>query len=136
MLAKAKKEFTVMIARKQHTINEGQLLDFIPDEDRNDESGEIRLNGQYVCHNHSPYANEHFFILDEADSAHAEAILLDELTQKSLPELTPADLDWLLAQAKTAQYQQDWLNKISEADSNAFTLTDVRYWALLGLKRV
>lgn len=136
MIAKAKKEFTVMIGRKLHTINEGQLLDFVPDEDRNDESGEIRLNGQFLCHNHSPFSTEHFFILDEVDSAHAEKTMLDELSKKTLAEITPADLDWLLAQAKTAQYQQDWLNKISDADTDTFTLPDVQYWALLGLNRV
>lgn len=145
MKAKAKKDFDITRYGKTISVEKGQLLNVVLDERRSDESGEIQLDGEYLCDNHSPFAKEHFYLLDELElvelpdttpGEESDAERLIRLQQQGTTNLPYDDVMWLLKQAEKAQYREEWLNKIAEIDRDAFTLVDAQYWALLGLGKV
>lgn len=154
MKAKAKKDFEISINNKNRLVKKGDLADFFPFNGTTDESGEICIDNEYVCHNHSPFAKEHFLIIDElelvelpADPSPEEpapkqapdecdADRLYRLKNEGYTNLPYDDVSWLIEQAEKAKAHEKWLNKIAEIDTDAFTAVDASYWALLALGKV
>lgn len=145
MKAKVIKDFDIVLNRKRRFVKKGELLEFIPDEDTIDERGEIQLEGMHLCDSHSPYADEHFIMVDE-HAAH-DTIPCDQLERlKDLPVHTVDneilvtvsydDYVWLIEQAQQAKDFKKWLQKVTQLDGNTATITDAQYLALLALDRV
>lgn len=144
MKAKAKHDFkaTLDFGQRKRLIKKDDILEVILDENTTDESGEIRLDGEYVCDVHSPIARDHFFIMDD-DETHdtnnapsKDAERLVRLKNQGYTNLPYDDIEWLIAQADKAQQHEEWLNKIAEMNTNEHSAVDAAYWALLALGKV
>lgn len=141
MKARVIKDFYIIFKRKTHQVKKDQLLEFIPDENTIDERGEIQLDGFYICDSHSPFADEHFIMVDE--HAVPDTVLCEQLERlKDLPVNTVDneilvsvgydDYAWLIDQAQQAKDYKEWLQKVTQLDDN----TGAKQLALLALDRV